>query len=108
MWAVDRPVRTLRRSGLAVLTIARSRGPGKYAEVKASTDLDQVLSHLMTLAPERYGSIVYLRNLAVMETDRMHVVKPLTMRFWLRSAALNDADAAALHLLSRKPERAKA
>ncbi|MCH7873123.1 MAG: hypothetical protein IID33_15615 [Planctomycetes bacterium] len=96
------------KAGVAVLTIAKARGPTKYSETTASADLDRVLSRLRTLSPERYGSLVYLRNLAVMETDRMHIVKPLSMRFWLRSAALNDADAAAAHLLSRKPGMATA
>lgn len=95
------------KSGVAVLTIANGRGVGKYSEAKASPDLDRVLSHLMALSPERYGSLAYLRNLAVMERDRMHIVKPLSMRFWLRSAALNDSDAAATHLLSRPRREVK-
>jgi hypothetical protein len=94
--------------GVAVLTIAKARGPARYNETKAPADLEQVLSRLQTLSPDRYGSLVYLRNLAVLEADRMHVVKPLTMRFWLRSAALNDADAAAARLLTRKAGRMKA
>ena len=94
--------------GVAVLTIAKARGAARYSETKASADLDQALSHLKRLSPDRYGNLVYLRNLAVLETDRMHVVKPLTMRFWLRSAALNDADAAASHLLTRRTGRVKA
>jgi len=96
------------KAGLAVLTVAELRGPAAYGETQASSDLDQVLSRIKALAPERYGTLVYLRNLAVLEADRMHIVKPLTMRFWLRSAALNDADAAAAHLLSRKPRTVKA
>lgn len=94
--------------GVAVLTVSKRRGPARYSETKASADLDEVLSRLKAISPERYGSLVYLRNLAVLETDRIHVVKPLTMRFWLRSAALNDADAAASHLLTRRTERVKA
>ncbi len=90
------------KAGVAVLTIAKSRNSAGYIEKRASADLDRVLSRLNELSPERYGSLVYLRNLAVMEKDRMHVVKPLTMRFWLRSAALNDADAAASHLLTQR------
>jgi hypothetical protein len=94
--------------GVAVLTVTKARGPARYTETTASGDLDRVLSRLKSLSPERYGSLVYLRNLAVLDTDCMHIVKPLTMRFWLRSAALNDADAAAAHLLSRKPRTVKA
>ena len=96
------------KAGVAVLTVAKARGPAKYSETTASSDLDRVLSHLKSLSPERYGSLVYLRNVAVLDTDRMYIVKPLTMRFWLRSAALNDADAAAAHLISRKPRTVKA
>ncbi len=96
------------KAGVAVLTIARARSPAKYHETSAAPELDEVLSRLKSLSPERYGSLVYLRNLAVLDTDSMHIVKPLTMRFWLRSAALNDADATAAHLLSRKPRTVKA
>lgn len=96
------------KAAVAVLTVAKARGPAHYSETTASSDLDRVLSRLKSLSPERYGSLVYLRNVAVLDTDRMHIVKPLTMRFWLRSAALNDADAAAAHLLSRKPRTVKA
>lgn len=97
-----------KKAGVAVLTVAKARGPARYSETTASSDLDRVLSHLKSLSPERYGSLVYLRNVAVLDGDRMHIVKPLTIRFWLRSAALNDADAAAAHLLSRKPRTVKA
>jgi hypothetical protein len=96
------------KAGVAVLTVAKTRGRSTYSESQASQDLDQVFSRLKQISPERYGSLVYLRNLAVFETDCMHVVKPLTLRFWLRSAALNDADAAAAHLLTRAPARARA
>lgn len=95
--------------GVAVLSIAKSRGPARYTEAKASADLDQALARLKLLSPDRYGSLVHLRNLAVFEPqDSLHIVKPLTMRLWLRSAALNDADAAATHLLTRRTGRVKA
>lgn len=90
------------KAGVGVLTVAIARNSTQYRETKASTDLDRILERLKALSPERYGSLVYLRNLAVMEQDRMHIVKPLTMRFWLGSAALNDADAAASHLLTQR------
>lgn len=93
---------------VAVLTIAKSHGQARYSETKATDDLDGALSRLTNLAPERYGSLVHLRNLCILEKDRMHIVKPLTMRFWLRSTALNDADAAASHLLTRRAGKVKA
>jgi len=113
-WAGDRRTNlsakcvTSGEAGVGVLTIAKTRNSTTYSETKASSDLDKILSLIKGISPERYGSLVYLRNLAVLEKDRMHIVKPLTMRFWLRSAALNDADAAAAHLLCRKSERVTA
>jgi len=92
-------------AGVGVLTIMKLGGEPSYTETTASADLDKILLRLKNLAPDRYGSLVYLRNLAVLEGDRMHIVKPLTMRFWLRSAALNDADAAVSHLLTPRPRR---
>ncbi len=92
------------KAGIAVVTITRAPGPTKYAETKAPVHLDQVLSRLKSLSPQRYGSLAYLRNLTVLEKDCMHIVKPLAMRFWLRSAALNDADAAASQLLNHRRE----
>jgi hypothetical protein len=87
------------RAGVAVLTVAKSRTSNAYQETRASADLDDVLQRLRELSPDRYGSLVYLRNLAVFDKDQVHVVKPLVARYWLRSAALNDADAAAEYLL---------
>lgn len=109
-WAGDRRTNlsarcvTSGKAGVGVLTIAKARNSTKCSETRASADLDKILSRIKGISPERYSSLVYLRNLAVLEKDRMHIVKPLTMRFWLRSAALNDADAAAAHLLCRKAE----
>jgi hypothetical protein len=91
-------------TGVAVLTVGRTRDAKEYYETEASADMDNVLQRLKALLPERRGSLLYLRNAGVFDQDRMHVVKPLTMRYWMRSAALNDADAAAAHLLSRRPK----
>jgi hypothetical protein len=90
------------KAGVAVLTVRKSAGSAGYKESRASKDLDEVLERLKTLSPDRYGSLVYLRNMAVFETDRVHIIKPLAARYWLRSAALNDADAAADYLLNGK------
>ena len=38
-------------------------------------------------------SLSYLRGFSYFESDRLHMLKPATMRNWCRTAALNDADA---------------
>lgn len=93
-------------AGVAILTITKATDGAKYTEDTAPAGFDEILSRLKTLSEERYGSLVYLRNLAVLERDRIHIVKPLMLRFWLRSAALNDADTAASQLLDGKEGRA--
>jgi hypothetical protein len=89
------------KAGVAVLTVAKVRGPAAYHETRSSAELDRVLQRLKELSADRYGSLVYLRNVAVLDDDRVHIVKPLVARYWLRSAALNDADAAAARLLDQ-------
>jgi hypothetical protein len=85
---------------VAVLTVAEAGNSNGYKETRASADLDAILQRLKELSPNRYASLVHLRNLAVFERDQVHVVKPLVARCWLRSAALNDADTAAEYLLN--------
>jgi hypothetical protein len=42
-----------------------------------------------------------LRGFSYFEADRLHMLKPATMRNWCRTAALNDADAIFEHLVRK-------
>ena len=46
------------------------------------------------------GHFSYLRELKVFNGNELHIVKPLNLRHWTRTAALSDADEIAGAILS--------
>ncbi len=87
-------------AGLAVLTLSNKEAVDRrYTEKDSSHALDETLARLSKLLPKYHGSLAYLRNLKVFDGDDLHIVKPLTRRHWLRTAALNDADEIASEIL---------
>ena len=53
-----------------------------------------------------FGSVEVLRGVKVFERDTLYLLKPLSRRFWTKTAALNDADDIAATILSH-PSRGK-
>ena len=64
-----------------------------YRETGSDAELWQALGRINKAAEKENGPISYLRGFAFVERDRIHMLKPATMRNWCRTAALNDADA---------------
>ncbi len=52
-------------------------------------------------AERKNGPFSYLRGFRYFDADRLHLLKPATMRNWCRTAALNDADAIFEHLVTQ-------
>lgn len=66
--------------------------------------VDQVLPTLVRLqktAAKRLGSFELVRGAKVFEENRLYLIKPLGLRFWTKTAALNDADEIAATILMR-------
>jgi len=64
-------------------------------------ELWKALDDVATAAKRKNGSFSYLRGFRYFEPDRLHLLKPATMRNWCRTAALNDADAIFEHLVTQ-------
>ena len=64
-----------------------------YRETGGDAELWKVLGRVNKAAEKETGPISYLRGFTFCERDRIHILKPATMRNWCRTAALNDADA---------------
>ena len=63
--------------------------------------LEQALRRVMAALPMTMSRNVTLQpDLKVFIEDALYVVKPRSMRYWLRSTALNDADEIAGDLLT--------
>lgn len=78
--------------GLGIITMAVG-ATKPYGEEEAEERVSKILDELCDLSTQEIGkSAHYLRGFALYEPDRVHIVKPLNLRHWTRTAALNNAD----------------
>lgn len=91
-------------AGMGIVTLVKRMKDKKYIERHASADMDEALTRIRDVLPERRGSVAYLKGMKIFEQDRLHLVKPLTLRYWLKSTALNDADDIAAAILTSDKE----
>jgi hypothetical protein len=73
--------------------------------VRSSQDGDDrkllaILARLRALHGTQLGSVELLRGLKVFDRDHVYLFKPLQLRFWTRTAALNDSDSIAAAILT--------
>ena len=95
-------------AGLGVVHIWReTRGdprlPEMLDESTADTALSEVLGKVGPRLAAHRGAILLARGVTVVAGPGIYLLKPLTGRFWTRTAALNDADEIAAVIL--KPNR---
>jgi Eco57I restriction-modification methylase len=102
-WKIFGNVDASRKIGIGIIHLTRSKGAEKNQEKLFDDDdditakaLDKILKEIKTVE----GGIHYHRNLRISIGDDLYIVKPLTMRFWSKTAAMNDADEIAMEILS--------
>lgn len=83
---------------LILLTLIFNDTPKPYKEVNGENAFWNALDRVAQAAENRTGPFSYLRGFSYVETDRLHLLKPATLRNWCRTSALNDADAIFEHL----------
>jgi len=54
--------------------------------------LASVTKRMESLLQEKKSEFVFCQNLKAFDGDSLYILKPMQMRFWSRTAALNDAD----------------
>ncbi|MGB3082546.1 MAG: hypothetical protein WBB86_06130, partial [Candidatus Omnitrophota bacterium] len=64
--------------------------------------LASVLERMEFLLKEKKGRFDFCQNLKVFDGDNLYVLKPMQMRFWSRTTALNDADEIAGYILQTR------
>lgn len=84
------------KEGLALLTlekVPKGEKRANYAECKAAKQMNQLIERVAKASiQDKLGGLRYLRGFALFEDQQVHILKPLTLRHWTRTAALNDAD----------------
>jgi hypothetical protein len=79
--------------GLGIITMGVGDAGTRYVEAEAEERVSNILSDLCASSTEQKSAgFHYLRGFALYEADQVHVLKPLNLRHWTRTAALNDAD----------------
>ncbi len=86
---------------LILMTVVFTNERKPYREAPGEEELWQGLGQVAEAARREEGLFSYLRGFNFVEPDRLHMLKPSTMRNWSRSAALNDADAIFEYLVSQ-------
>lgn len=79
---------------LIFITVIFGNEKRPYRKTGGDAELWKALARVNKAAEKENGPISYLRGFTYFERDRMHILKPATMRNWSRTSALNDADAA--------------
>jgi hypothetical protein len=69
---------------------------------KAEAGLTAAMKKMGSLLEEKDGQFVFCKNLKVFDGSDLYLLKPMQMRFWSRTAALNDADEIAGAILDKK------
>lgn len=81
------------RSGLALVTLSVGGRAKPYRESEAEERVEELLERIRESSTRTGGAAPrYLRGFAFYEGKRVHLLKPLGLRHWTRTAALNDAD----------------
>lgn len=87
---------------LILLTLIFTDERKPFKETGGDEKLWTALADVCKAAERDNQSFSYLRGFRYVEADRLHILKPATMRNWCRTAALNDADAIFEHLVREK------
>ncbi len=87
--------------GTSVVTLCKSEKSKPFQQSQPSDELQAALKNIQKVLPEKKGRFTYHRRLKVrFDKDKLAFVKPLALRHWTKTAAINDADEIAAEILS--------
>ena len=87
------------KMGLAFVTFGVGGRAKAYRESQAEKQVEELLDRIRKSSADSAGTISYLRGFAFYEEPTVHLLKPLSRRYWTRTAALNDADEILSHMM---------
>ncbi len=77
--------------GLAMVRLELTADPQPFKEEKLATGLAEALEQLQDTARQAAGRLDYLRGVIWFDESSIRIIKPATVEYWTRTAALNDA-----------------
>lgn len=72
--------------------------------INDSSRMQKLITRLQKVLEKQHGNVTFCQNLKIFDGDSLYLLKPTRYRFWMRSAALNDADEIAGAILVSKEE----
>ena len=88
--------------GLALVTFGVGGRAKTYKELTAEDQVEELLDRIRKASADSEGTVRYLRGFAFYEGTTVHLLKPLSRRYWTRTAALNDADEILSHMMKEE------
>ncbi|MHB9044311.1 MAG: Eco57I restriction-modification methylase domain-containing protein [Pirellulales bacterium] len=88
--------------GLAFVTFGVGGRAKAYRESQAEKQVEELLDRIRKSSTHSVGTVRYLRGFAFYEGTTVHLLKPLSRRYWTRTAALNDADEILSHMMKEE------
>lgn len=77
----------------SVVHISLSERTNRTISISESKDdLTKIIQRMGHLLQQRQEQFIFCQNLKVFDGDDLYILKPMQMRFWSRTSALNDAD----------------
>lgn len=71
---------------------------------RISSDLINLLDKVRKAVPRNHTTLDIVRGVMVFDRNCLYIVKPIGQRFWMQTAAMNDADEIAGTILMRSPK----
>ena len=97
---VSGEVKISTRLGLGIVSLRKTKSIKPYRETSATSEFESALGRVKSSLPINISRNEYLRGLKIFEKSQLHIMKPLDMRHWTKTAALNDGDELAAAILS--------
>lgn len=92
----------------SIVRVSLTEKAVKTVPVKNSPEeLTTIFKRMESLLQQKQGRFVFCQNLKVFDGNDLYILKPMQMRFWSRTAALNDADEIAGAILDSRGEKSK-
>ncbi|MFO7605381.1 MAG: N-6 DNA methylase [Desulfurivibrionaceae bacterium] len=79
------------KAGLAIVTLQQTNKPRSFKKEALVVGLTETLARLQKTATQPAGRLDYLRGIIWFDDSSIRIIKPNTVEYWTRTAALNDA-----------------
>ncbi len=91
--------------GLGIIILEKTRSEENPTQLSANdSELLDTFNTLQRITSKKIGTMELVQGLKIFHKNLLYITKPLGQRFWINTAALNDADEIATTILTRSAQ----